>query len=77
MQPRHGSFPEIIEATGGGVLCEPDNAESLCNALEELLKNPERRRAIGEKGRQAVLDDYSAARMAERFEKMLLQLQNK
>jgi glycosyltransferase involved in cell wall biosynthesis len=77
VQPRHGAFPEIIGATGGGVLCEPDDAESLCNALEELLKNPERRRAIGERGRQAVLDDYSAARMAERFEKMLLQLQGK
>ncbi len=29
VQPRHGSFPELVEATGGGVLVEPDDADEL------------------------------------------------
>jgi glycosyltransferase involved in cell wall biosynthesis len=75
VQPKHGAFPEIIEATGGGVLCEPDDADSLSRALEDLLLNKDRRRALGDAGRKAVEQDYSAARMAERFEAMLLRLQ--
>src|SRR5262249_41030309 len=29
VQPRHGSFPELIEATGGGLLVKPNDAEAL------------------------------------------------
>ena len=29
VQPRHGSFPEMIEATGGGLLVEPHSAAAL------------------------------------------------
>lgn len=75
VQPKHGAFPELIEATGGGVLCEPDNADSLSHALEELLLNKDRRRALAEAGRKAVEEDFSAERMAERFETMLMRLQ--
>ncbi|MFW6344786.1 MAG: glycosyltransferase, partial [Halomonas sp.] len=25
VQPDHGTFPELIEATGGGLLCEPND----------------------------------------------------
>src|SRR5712691_7251429 len=40
VQPRHASFPELIEATGGGRLCDPDDPESLASAVEELLRDP-------------------------------------
>jgi glycosyltransferase involved in cell wall biosynthesis len=75
VQPKHGAFPELIEATGGGVLCEPDDADSLSRALEEMLLNKERRRAYAEAGKKAVGEDFSAERMAERFEMMLMRLQ--
>ena len=65
VQPRTAAFPEIIEATGGGVLCEPGNAKALADALEELLLNPERARALGEAGRQAVREKFSAEAMAK------------
>ena len=64
VQPRAAAFPEILEATGGGLLCEPGNAKSLADALEQLLLNPERARALGEAGRQAVSEKFSADAMA-------------
>lgn len=63
VQPRHASFPELLEATGGGLLCEPNTA-ALADGIEELLSQPERARALGETGRQAVLRTFSVERMA-------------
>ena len=63
MQPRHAAFPEIIEATGGGVIAEP-NARALADAVEELLLKPERARALGEAGRKAVRERFNVERMA-------------
>jgi glycosyltransferase involved in cell wall biosynthesis len=65
VQPRHGAFPELIEATGGGVLCEPDDADDLARTLGELLLDPDRCRALGAKGRAAVLDRFTDRNMAE------------
>src|SRR5213075_1163763 len=52
VQPRHAVFPELLEATKGGILCEPDDPEALAVAVEGLLLDPERARALGEQGRQ-------------------------
>ena len=65
VQPRHAAFPELIEATGGGVLCEPDDPESLALAVEELLRNPEAARAMGARGMEAVRERFNVTRMAE------------
>lgn len=74
VQPRHGAFPELLEATGGGVLCEPGDPAALADALEALLLNPEQRCELGARGRQAVLKDFSVERMAlnmlEKLEKI-------
>ena len=64
VQPRHAAFPEIIEATGGGIIAEP-NAIALAEAVEELLLNPTRARALADAGRSAVLQRFSVERMAE------------
>ncbi len=64
VQPRSGAFPELIEATGGGVLCEPEDPESLAQTLEALLLAPEHARALGECGRKAVSEKFTAQRMA-------------
>lgn len=65
VQPRHASFPEIIEATQGGVLCEPDCPEALANALESVLNNEDLARTLGTQGREAVAKKFSASRMAK------------
>src|SRR5207248_8307497 len=53
VQPRHASFPELLELTGGGLLCEPDDPASLAGAVEQLLADPEAARAMGELGRRS------------------------
>lgn len=63
VQPRHAAFPEIVEATGGGVIAEP-NAAALAIAIEELLLNPTHARALGEAGRQKVLERFAVDHMA-------------
>lgn len=62
--PAHGSFPEWIEKTGGGLLFEPGNTKALAEALNRLLRNPEERHQLGEKGRAAVLGHFTGEKMA-------------
>lgn len=64
VQPRHAAFPEIIEMTGGGVLCEPDDPASLAAQIEALFADPATAKAMGERGRQAAFDRFSVERMA-------------
>jgi len=64
VQPRHGAFPELIEATGGGVLCEPNNSQSLADAIENLLLNEDQARQLGETGHKNVFAKFSAEKMA-------------
>lgn len=71
VQPDHGAFPEIIAATKGGVLCKPDDLDSLTSALEELLIDHNKRDQLANDGIPRVRDEYSATKMAERFEAIL------
>jgi len=64
VQPRTAAFPELIEATGGGDLCEPGDAKALGSLIEELLLHPDRARSLGEAGRRAVFERFSAEAMA-------------
>ena len=75
IQPRHGAFPELLETTQGGILCEPDDPASLADALEHVLLTPELRKQFSERGRLHARAHFSAARMAERFEGVLQSLQ--
>jgi len=71
VQPRHAAFPEIIEQTGGGVLCEPNDPSRLADALEALLLDPARAWQLGRQGRQAVREHFSVERMAGNVEDVL------
>lgn len=64
VQPRHAAFPELLEATGGGMICEP-TAEGLADGIERLLKDPIAASSFREAGRKAVFDQFSIERMAE------------
>ncbi|MFP4057014.1 MAG: glycosyltransferase family 4 protein [Candidatus Brocadiia bacterium] len=62
--PRRGAFPELLEATGGGVLCEAEDAESLAAALAGLLSEPRKAQELGRTGRAAVAEKFTVQRMA-------------
>lgn len=71
VQPAHGAFPELIDDLGGGLLFPPGDPAALADALEELLLDSERRRQLGQQGREAVLTRRNAAAMAENMERLL------
>jgi len=62
--PSHGSFPELIERTGGGLLIEPGSAAAVADGLHALLDDPARRRSLGHAGRAAVLQHHGTEPMA-------------
>jgi glycosyltransferase involved in cell wall biosynthesis len=65
VQPDVGAFPELISATGGGIVYQPDSSDALPTALRSLLLDPEKARSLGRKGQQIVGQRYTIARMAE------------
>lgn len=66
VQPRRGAFTEIVEKTSGGLLVEPDNAQSLAEGLTEIFRNRPRAEELGRNGVRGVQQHYSAAHMADR-----------
>ncbi len=63
---RHGMFPELIQHTGGGLLCEPNNPADMAAKLREFITNPALAAECGRRGREAILAHYSAEQMARR-----------
>lgn len=66
IQPRHGSFTEIVERTQGGLLFNPEDAAGLAEAIYSLWKNPELANDLGKRGAAAVREHYGVKLMAER-----------
>ncbi|MEP7343288.1 MAG: glycosyltransferase family 4 protein [Acidobacteriota bacterium] len=66
VQPRWGSFPEILERTQGGLLCEPNDAASLADTIYSLWKNPELAADLARQGAAGVRRHYGVQQMAER-----------
>ena len=64
VQPRRGAFPEMLEKTGGGILVEPDDIESLAGGILALWKDRKYAEELGRRGAAGVREHYSAAKMA-------------
>ncbi len=62
---------ELIEDDVTGALVEPEQPQALASALERLIRDPARRRALGEAGRLRVFGRFSMHsnmdRLAQRF----------
>ncbi|HZZ30099.1 MAG TPA: glycosyltransferase family 4 protein [Pirellulales bacterium] len=72
--PRHGSFPEIIEHTGGGLLCEAENPADLAAKLREYVLNPALAADHGRRGREVIHTHYTAAQMAQEHRSLYRQV---
>ena len=60
VQPKAGAFPELIEATGGGIIYE-----NPVDDLKAMLLDPERVRELGAQGRKSVHESFSIESMAQ------------
>ncbi len=63
-QPNHSAFPEIIQATGGGVICDASSSEAFASDLEKALLDLKGLREKGSMGRTKVANLFSAEAMA-------------
>jgi glycosyltransferase involved in cell wall biosynthesis len=62
--PAHGTYPELVAATGGGWLHNPGDPDDLAARLESLLLDPSQAAAAGRAGQLAIHSQFTADRMA-------------
>jgi glycosyltransferase involved in cell wall biosynthesis len=74
VQPNCASFPELVAATGGGVVYDHDGPESLAAALEGMLHNPAEAKALGLRAREVVREKFSVEHMADQMIDLLDEL---
>jgi glycosyltransferase involved in cell wall biosynthesis len=65
---KHGGLTETVLHNETGLLFEPNNAEELALALEELISDKEKRRSFGEKGYHRTIEYFSLEKHVEKFE---------
>lgn len=58
---RVGSVDEAVTDGQTGLLVEPENPAALADAVRSLLDDPDRRMAMGRRGREAALDRFTVA----------------
>ncbi len=66
VQPRRGSFTEIVERTGGGLLVDGTNAESLAMGLLSMIESPSLAAELGQRAFGGVREHYGVSNMARR-----------
>jgi glycosyltransferase involved in cell wall biosynthesis len=66
VQPRRGAFTEIVERTGGGLLVEKDDLQSLGEGILRIFRDPKLGHKLGQQGLRQVYDHYSVSSMADR-----------
>ena len=49
-----GALPEVLRLTRGGVLVEPNDTGALASSIQQLLEDDDRRRLLGQRGRERV-----------------------
>ena len=64
IQPDHGAFSEIIAATGGGLLFEPNSSKALAESLNSVRENDSLRQKLSRQGKEAVHQCFTANNMA-------------
>jgi glycosyltransferase involved in cell wall biosynthesis len=67
VQPRRGAYTEIIERTGGGLLVDPDDPDSLADALYTLWENSALRVRLGRCGAEGTRAHYTIQGAADRL----------
>ena len=64
---RTGPFPEIVTHNREGILAEPGNPDSFAKELEKLCGDPEKRTAMGKRGRLKVTRQFSLDRQVNAY----------
>ena len=76
VQPALGAFPEIVNATGGGVIYKPNTAAALAEKLSEVLLNPSKLEAMSLAGRKAVEENFDCSILSRKMVDIYKSLMN-
>jgi glycosyltransferase involved in cell wall biosynthesis len=68
---------ELIKNEENGIVVPFEDVEMLSARTADLIENPQKRKTIGERGYQTVVNDYSMEKMCQVMEKYLLELVKK
>jgi len=75
VQPALGAFPEIIQATGGGVIYEPNTARALADKLTLVLPDTSKLETMSLDGRKAVEDHFDCSKLSVKMVEIYKSLQ--
>ncbi|MGQ0653624.1 MAG: glycosyltransferase family 4 protein [Betaproteobacteria bacterium] len=64
---RVSAIPELVRDGETGVLVDADDPQALAAALEALMRDPQRRRRLGQQAQRAVLADFQMEANVERL----------
>lgn len=62
-----GQARQIVEESSAGLVIEPENAAALAGAVDQLIGNPALGPALGQKGREYIVRNFSRDRTAEKY----------
>ena len=65
IQPRHGAFPELIAATGGGILVDAESPDAIAEGISQLMSDRGYREQLGQQGKEIVRREFSDDVMAK------------
>jgi glycosyltransferase involved in cell wall biosynthesis len=71
---RVGGIPEVVEDGESGLLVPAGDVSALASALESLIRDPARRRALGRAGRARARELFSADVIVPRYEALYRRL---
>jgi len=69
-----GGTSEVVQDGETGLLVEPGSKQSIVQALETVIENPEHAIQMGFSGRELIVNEYSVKRYVERYEELLKSL---
>ena len=68
---RHvGGIPEVVADGATGLLVDSSNADTLARAVEGLIKDPAKRRVLGQAAKQRAQDLFSTNTIVTQYEKL-------
>lgn len=67
VQPGHGSYPEMIRTTGGGLVARSEHPADIADTLHRIWEQPALAGELGRRGSRGVREHYSISRMADRM----------
>ncbi|MEF8834915.1 MAG: glycosyltransferase family 4 protein [Candidatus Thermoplasmatota archaeon] len=69
-----GGVPEVIDKGETGFIVDYGDIEGLASKILNLLRNPELRKKMGEKGRKRVLENFTWKKVAKKVERVYEEL---